>query len=473
MDGFYEETDFGNFLKERYPFGFRSALVFVDHCDFDSAKKVEAVFYGTSNPESKDYGRKGIVGSGLTATKSIFVDATGTENLGLGNKEYEAIVKKLFRDGVEIVPHSLRPKTSLLKNDKRLVHDLKIMQQFNSQTWVDHGYALHNLSRFGWDEQNPNYILDKLTKRGYRFFWSRIDYSLNSPAGNLNLLTIWGRVGKDYWEKVLRLVQRKEKFPRVIFVFFWDFIGNLIGSEGKDDLLLSLNMVQLWIKKIRRQSGQELFTPTAGPILRTMGRIFNPLFYLPCLSRFFLPDKITSQTATVFPVKFRDVQVYFFNSLWINDFVGGYSPAHINRLIKEKGFHIGHNYFCVEAGHYLSQAVIKKGNGFHISEGFQKNLDWLAKCQKEKKVLVGTISQLGNFVAAWLKVEVKLVSPGRLWVKNWGETAIKGLTFSYRNSRKLHLKVTPRKIIGEKREKKETIFWLDLSPGEELLLEVL
>lgn len=455
--GFYEKTDFGEFKKERALFGYRSVFVFVDHCDFDSVEKAEAVFYGTSDKSSPDYRKKGVIGTGLTATKSVFTDVSNTENLGLENKEYRDLIKKLSRDGIEIVPHSLRPKTSFITNQPELLADLKIMSEFKPKVWVDHGYLLHNLTRYGWDKNSPYYVLDTLIKNGYRYFWSRIDYSLNAPDGNLNLLNAKGRAGKDYWRKVLQLIKTGEKFSKIAFVFSWDFIGNLIGFEAKDDLLLTLNR------------GSNI-----RPFWRTFKRVINPLFYFGVFRNFFRPDWINSQIATLYPVRFGNETAFFFNSLWINDCVSAYTPENVDRLIEEKGVHLGHNYFCVEEPHYLNLSVRKEGKSYIINEKFQKNLEYLAKKQKELGVLVLSLGAFGEFYRLWLSTEVIPLSENKIMVKNHSSEKIKGLTISKKmGDKKAVIKIAKDKKFETRVANGEIFIWFDLSPEEELILEVI
>ncbi len=476
LEGYFDETDFGPFKKERYPFGFLSAFIFIDHCDFDTPEKVEAVFYGTSDKNSKDYGKKGIVGTGLTATKTIFVDGSGTENVGLENKNYRNVIEKLAKDGIEVSPHSLIPKSSLRRNDPKLDVCLGEMKKFVSQTWVDHGYGLHNIIRFGWNRKSPYFILDKLLEKDYRFFWSRIDYSLNAPDGNLNVFNFQGRAGKDYWLKIVRLIRERQKFSKTAFVFFWDFVGSLIGWEAKDDLVFSADTTLYYL---RRFFGKKCLPPQAfskkAPV-RTLLRLINPLFYLMMVRNFFSPDKITGLTAGFYPVRLNDGKVvFFFNSLWINDCDTCYQPVSVDRLIKENGLHIGHNYFCVDEKHYLNLSFKKNKNHYNISDRFQKNLEYLAKCQKEKKVWVTTVRDSGQYYSLWAKVQCNLGSEDRLLIFNTGDKKIFGFTLSKkcldRKKSRINFSETKKfkkKIVGDR-----IFLWIDLEPYEKLTLTVL
>lgn len=474
FEGFSIETKFGNFTKELYPFGFQSAFIFVDHCDFDTPEKVKAIFYGTSDEKSKDFGKKGIVGTGLTATKTVFVDASNTENIGLENSEYRKSIERLNKDGVEIVPHSLTPRDSLKKGDFRLKSYLDEMAKFNPKTWTDHGYGLHNIIRFGWYKKSPYFILDELYKRGYRYFWSRIDYSLNAPDGNLNVFNISERAGVDYLKKVFRLIKNKIQLRKIIFVFFWDFTGCLIGWEAKDDLVFAFDTMLYYLKKV---IGKNIHPPHAfsrNAILRTLVRIVNPLFYFQVMHNFFFPDKIDSLTQGFYPVDIDGKNnIFFFDSLWVNDCDGIYSPQNIDRLIKEKGLHIGHNYFCVDEKHYLNLAFKKIDDYYYISDKFQQNLEYLAKCQKENKVWVTTISNFGGYYSKLRKVEIKNISKNKLFIKNQSNDKIIGLTFSVKIRKKFNknsLEFSRIKDWSFRQRDSEVCFWFNLDSMEEIFL---
>lgn len=470
----FEETEFGAFIKQRHPFGFDSTLIFVDHCDFDSPEKVEAVFYGTSNKNSEFYGKKGIVGTGLTATKTVFTDASDSENLGMENKQYEQLIRRLSGDGIEITPHSLRPKTSFKNNDKFLSADLKIMHQFKSSTWVDHGYVLHNINRFGWHKASPHYILEKLLREGYKYYWSRIDYSLNAPSGNLNMLNSHGRAGVDYLKKTLWLIKNKYSLQKIVFSFLWDFCGNLVGWEAKDDLLFSVNILQRTFKKIAGRKNSKIFEQTSGPLTRTLIRLINPFFYFKIVYHFFFPDVVNSQEKGFYKVVLDGKEVWFFNSLWINDCVNCYAPKNIDKLIKENGLHIGHNYFCVEVNHYLSSTIFKSKRDYYIDPNFQKNLDYLSECQKQRKINVTSISSYGNFYSLWLKIKLKKITENTILINYFGEKEVKGFTILKRNvSARPKVNIFPQKKYQTRRSGNNLILWLDLNPREELSLEII
>jgi len=442
------------FKLEQFPRGFLSALIIVDHCDFDSSKKVEAVFYGTSDKNSKDYGKKGIVGTGLTITKTVFIEGGGNENIGLDNKEYLDEIINLYNDGVEIAAHSLHPKKSLLRKDRMFKKYLKVMREFEPQTWVDHGYLSHNITRFGWNKASKYYSLDVLYEKGYRFFWSGIDYSLNAPDGNLNLYNCSGRAGKDYFLKIIRLIKEKKEISKIVFTFFWDFIGNLIGWQAKDDLLLSFG-------------SEHRFSPSK----RNLIRLINPKFYFNIFKNFFLPDKYHSFIEGFYPIIFdkKKNEVYGFTSLWINDYINGYSPKNIDRLIGERGLHIGHNYLAVEESHYLGLAFKKIGPEYYINDNFQKNLEYMAEQQKKGLLWVTNIKKLGKYYSELENVSVKELSKKELLLENLSNDKINGITFSCPI---IDSQQIPKVLLNKKPLKTKKLFnnrlffWFDLEGKE-------
>jgi len=135
--------------------------------------------------------------------------------------------------------------------------------------------------------------------------------------------------------------------------------------------------------------------------------------------------------------------------------------------------HIGHNYFSVEAKHYLNLTVLKKGQHFLINPDFQKNLEYLFVCQKQKKIFITSISAYGDFFSAWLKIKIKEISKNKISIRNTGEKKVEGFTISKGNIKgQPTVKIFPKKKYCSDIQGQQISLWLDLDPGEELLLEI-
>lgn len=176
--------------KWRQPYGYEAALIFSEHTDGSDIATTNAIAYGTSDTLSDFYGRGGILGNGLTYTKSIWLESSfdynGTD--GLDNPAYKPLCDKLYEDGVEIIPHTI---TNLTDTREDIENGFSYLQQYHSRNWIDHRGAsnLEDLAHFGWNILSEYYIVDIMDKYNYKYAWAYID--LNElkylpPRANVN-----------------------------------------------------------------------------------------------------------------------------------------------------------------------------------------------------------------------------------------------------------------------------------------------
>ncbi len=174
-------------VKTRQPYGYDATLSFTNHPDFETLAPLKAVAYGTENESDPNYGRKGIVGRGLGWTKGIFISGQVLPYMSLNNANFKTLTDQMYRDGVEIVGHTITYFT-----DSRLVvaAGLATLSQYNAKNWIDH-YANDGL--YNWEDiasqgafkGGPYYILDLLDQYNYQYAWSYIDLSTDNHALNM------------------------------------------------------------------------------------------------------------------------------------------------------------------------------------------------------------------------------------------------------------------------------------------------
>ncbi len=186
--------------KERQPLGYEATLIFSEHAEGQDVDTGEAIAYGSSDRNSPDYGKKGIVGHGLTFTRSIWAESSSAYNstMGLDNPKFRELTDRMYRDGVEIIPHTI---TNLSDNRKKVIEGLRKFEAYSSDNWIDHAGARNyeDLVNSGWKRHSPYYILDLLDKFDYNLAWSYIDLNENYkppreeehwsvPLGEINML---------------------------------------------------------------------------------------------------------------------------------------------------------------------------------------------------------------------------------------------------------------------------------------------
>jgi len=178
----------GNIVKMRQPYGYLATIIFTEHADGENIKKSRAIAFGSSDPTSPLYKKKGFVDNGLRWTKSVFIiDEENHIADALKEKsEYMQLIDDLYLNGLEIVPHSISPSS-----DNRIVvqENLALIRKYNSINWIDHGALagtdnFEDLASQGWNKSSEYYILDILDAYGYKYAWGYIDYQVSG----LNLL---------------------------------------------------------------------------------------------------------------------------------------------------------------------------------------------------------------------------------------------------------------------------------------------
>jgi hypothetical protein len=175
--------------KERQPSGYEATLVLTEHADCEGPVTTRAIAYGRSDASAPIPGR-GILGNGLTWTKSVFrwhTSGSRYSNLGfqgLDSPDFKEVIDRLYGQGVEIALHSPTVFSDSPGRVATALRDLKGWYQ--SKVWIDHG-ADHNreaLARFGaLRDSQAWYIADTLKCAGFPYAWLAID------AENLG---VWG-----------------------------------------------------------------------------------------------------------------------------------------------------------------------------------------------------------------------------------------------------------------------------------------
>src|SRR4030095_6638374 len=102
----------------------------------------------------------GWLGRGLKISKGVFTlgprPGEPVKNSSLEDEEYFSLIKTLFSDGSEIVPHALKSKGQLSR-DEFMGAMNKLSALFHPRTWIDHGSYLKYCYSQGAKE-NPNYL---------------------------------------------------------------------------------------------------------------------------------------------------------------------------------------------------------------------------------------------------------------------------------------------------------------------------
>lgn len=169
---------------ERLPEGRRAAVVFTSHADQSKAANTSALLWGHSNPSHPSYGRRGMIGHGLSLTLTAW--AARGRFTDMNEPQFLDILRRAREAGVEVSPHSTTP----YEEDREMVSELmKRYTEFHPATWIDHQpetncEALNNGAGIT-DGDSRFAVVDVLRRSGIRYFWSIPDVN---PPGGMNIL---------------------------------------------------------------------------------------------------------------------------------------------------------------------------------------------------------------------------------------------------------------------------------------------
>jgi hypothetical protein len=169
----------------RHPAGRRAAVVFTSHADQASAPRTRAVLWGHSDPAHETYGRRGLLGHGLSLTLTAFA-ADGVQD-DLTDPDYAAVLAEASAAGVEVGPHSVTSGPDDRATVERL---LPAFDRFAPATWIDHQpdtncEAVMNAPALP-GRDSPYELAGLLRAHAFRYLWTEPD--VEPSDGGLNLL---------------------------------------------------------------------------------------------------------------------------------------------------------------------------------------------------------------------------------------------------------------------------------------------
>lgn len=158
------------FRTQLQPDGRRACLIFSEHADQSQLDANLALYFGTSDTEGRDFGKRGLIGHGLRTSKTFFYTQ-------LQDPKLKAVVDKLYSLGIEIGPHSMRKNT----DGELLDEGLRFFEtHYKSRFWIDHGAISgpgtdssneEDLAVLGWNRESPHYLLERLDRHHYDYAW--------------------------------------------------------------------------------------------------------------------------------------------------------------------------------------------------------------------------------------------------------------------------------------------------------------
>ncbi len=224
--------------KHRWNRAYRGAMAIVGDADEMTPDGVNAVFFGTSNTSSPEYGTKGLKGHNLKFTETIFTS-------GIRNAKLKAAIDKLYGFGYEIATHTTGSDGS---NGTFTKKGLDLFQQYYPfYSWTDHAEGKNcsvnmvDVSCWGSIKSNKTYyIIDYLENVStMKYVWPdgmlfMGQFAFASPS---ELPHLSDRVGNTTRSKQLYIYGRDSSkswnYNNMGFKVYWDEknISALISRE--------------------------------------------------------------------------------------------------------------------------------------------------------------------------------------------------------------------------------------------------
>jgi len=206
----------------RQPYGYLASWTVTDHADTDDIRRMKTLMFGNESLDAPVNG-SGFAGLRLPITLSVFPYSTSVtgEPPGLNNATWLSLIRELYAKGMEIAPHCVTNSELMITNastNSRLI----TMDEFSSETWIDHGSIFVNMHMYGWNSSNPNnyYILPQLQDHGYKYSW---DFSYYDSGLNLYDLEQYQHIGGN--PPFIIILRPHSQVP-----WLWEFSATTSGS---------------------------------------------------------------------------------------------------------------------------------------------------------------------------------------------------------------------------------------------------
>ena len=182
-------------LPFRWPYAKDSVLTYTIHADLgnfmnvktDLEKRFKAVYFGSSDSASPDYGKKGLFAHNLRLTQTVWpvnVDnpKEGSFYSSLENDSVKKMVTELYRRGIDIGAHRLADSGIGASKDvaAKIKSAFDLISQFNPTVWIDHSDSgdcvsapeKELISGCGSITGNKLNMIDKLAQGTWKYIWA-------------------------------------------------------------------------------------------------------------------------------------------------------------------------------------------------------------------------------------------------------------------------------------------------------------
>jgi len=386
-------------IAGRFPGGAEAAYVITDHCDFDHAERLKILLEG-------DGRENGWLEQGLRMTKGVFAIPSLTPRRRpaptLAESSYRDLIKRLQLDGSEIVPHGLNEAGNI--PGSIFSAELKsFAAAWSPTTWIDHGSTLEYCYTMG-GATNPEFdLLTSLTGSGISTLWSYHDVPVQSSS-TLNLFLPPEGVHWTDFRQTLRHLAVGE--PLVALHYLRSLMHHTLkGTWGRIVIqaMSTLRSIGMTWYKERHLTGHDVHQGwkkfAQSYRMLQAGKTESGISRHPHTAR-----ELALMAAVVYPERgvplhqVRDEDLLLFTTLETVHVRDSYTPDAVDRLLKERGLHVGHCYLLNDLP-YIAGIFQPGKQPVRLSVQWTRAVRHLSSLVRAERLWNPTMGQL----AAWMR----------------------------------------------------------------------
>lgn len=430
---FVDEAEGAPAVPARFPAGAEAAFVITDHADFDTVPALGRFVDG-------DGRAPGWLGRGLRLTKSVF--AVRSDSVPrppastLECAEYRTLIARLHAEGSEIAPHGVNESGTV--DPARFRAALaSVAGEFQPRTWIDHGLSLRYCYTMGGADDPEYELLARLREHGIGTLWSYHDAPGNAAAG-LNMIL----PGAHDLPAVLGRCASHAGHGRVLTLahYLRSALVARVGGASGAVIARSLSTARrTYLRHAASAHHPAVATMLAAGVALTALMERDRPWRNPDSRPVDDPPTrraLREWAPTVYPERavplfqMRDGDLLLFASQEVVHTRDAYRPAAIDRLVAERGLHIGHTYLLNRLP-YIAGLFVPEANGDRgprVSGEWVRTLDALEEMVRTGRLWNPPLGGLTDWVRAAARVRVRPGAAGTLLLTNHGPAAVRGYT---------------------------------------------
>jgi hypothetical protein len=401
-------------LASRFPAGTEAAFVLTDHCDFDDTASLRRFLHG-------DAASRGWIGRGLRMTKGVFTHPSLPPDRKpiptLQDPEYGKLIEDLYHDGSEIAPHAFSEVGTLAPAE---FHDAMrtFSRRWTPATWIDHGKSIPYCYTMGGGSDPGFDFLRTLRNHAFTTLWSYHDTTVPGCAG-LNMLQ---RPAGAVFPLARQSMQHMLRAEGLIGLHYVRTIlgGVFTGRRGKA-MMQSISAVREMTINLR-EAGSDKRQVIKRAVQRVTGSFSMSVRPGGAGADTDPAQKDRMESAgVVYPERgaplhqAKEEDLLLFTTMEAVHTRDMYSPGALDRLVRERGLHIGHSYLLNRLPYIAGIFERKTGR---LTHSWNQFVDSLASLVRTGRLWNPTAGGLAGWIRDRELVALIPVTPAEVRMEN-------------------------------------------------------